>query len=263
MSIETLLPIEFPTDKPKRIYLCDDSPEGILSAIYDAWTSRYGHSHNYIQIASAAGRSYFYEYINVQTDIQKAKNISDAIIHRVSASFHDLITHCLLSSSDTRADDIYRLVILGFSIGSKARNCLSLPFVNNCNKLEVNVNNELRHYMGFIRFQETYDKTLFARFRPVNNIITLLAPHFADRFPTERIIIADVARKLVASIDHKTINYWQLSEQDFESLNPKTSDDEYIMKNLWQCFTDTIEIKERRNKSLQRNNMPLRYREFM
>lgn len=263
MSIDSLLPIEFPTDKPRRIYLCEDSAEGILSAIYDAWTSRYGHSHNYIQIGADSTRSYFYEYIQVKTDIKKAKNISDAIIGKISPYFYRFVTYCLLSYDLARADDIYRLIILGFSKGEAAINCLTLPFVQRVNKIERTVSNERHHYMGFMRFQEMNDGTLFARFRPKNNIISITAPHFADRFPEERLLIADVKRRLVASIEQRAIKYWQLSDTDFEMLNPNNSANEIMLQNLWKCFISSIEIKERRNISLQNNNMPLRYREFM
>ena len=70
-----ICPIDYPTDKPRHVYVCENSPEGILSGVYDAWVSRYGHSHNYIQIADNLECNIFYEYINVETDYDKAVNI--------------------------------------------------------------------------------------------------------------------------------------------------------------------------------------------
>ncbi|MBE5938716.1 MAG: DNA metabolism protein [Lachnospiraceae bacterium] len=262
MNISSLIPIEYPTDKPRKVYLCDDSPEGILSAVYDAWTSRYGHSHNFIQIAGEYNYSFFCEYVRVETDIKKAYNIADAIKRKISSDFYHLITVCLASYDRSRADDIYRLIILGFHVGASARYNLSLQFVQRINKIERNVSNERHHYMGFIRFEELEDNTLFARFRPKNNILPLITGHFADRYPNEKIIIADVNRKSVACINRSNIGYYKLSDEDFESLRPDTSQEEKTLQDLWKCFVDSIEIKERRNTSLQRNNMPLRFREF-
>ena len=260
---QQLCPCKNSTDKPLHVYLCEDSPEGILSAIYDAWSSRYGHSYNYIQIDRNLDFNMFYEYFPVKTDVEKAKSIADAVKRKVSYLFYEFIESCLLSADENRADDIYRLIILGFHVGGSAKNYLSYPFVQRLNKLERNVRNERHHYLGFIRFEELDNNMLFAKFRPVNNIITLVMPHFADRFPNDNIMIIDVKRGIIAFSKHGKIALATATDSDLADLTLQNSENELMLKRLWKSFVDTIEVKERRNIDLQKQNMPLRFREFM
>ncbi len=257
-----LCPYEHPTDKPRHTYLCEDSPEGILSAIYEAWSSRYGHAYNYIQVDTGYNYQLFSEYIHVKTDINKATSVASSIKHRISYDFYDLVKSCLLSYNTERADDIYRLIILGFTVGNSARYYLSYPFVQRILKLERNIENERHHYLGFIRFEELEDLSLFAKFRPKNDVLTLISPHFADRFPEERLIIADVERNNIAFIHYGHIEYAVANDIDLASFQPGNSENELMLKQLWQTFVTSIEIKERHNPSLRRQNMPLRFREF-
>lgn len=256
-----IIPYENPTDKPRRVYLCEDSPEGILSAIYDAWTGRYGHSHNYIQLYSDYDNNMFNEYIDTSTNLDKAKSIASAIKTKISYQFYELVETCLLSDEKTRADDLYRLIILGFCVGPSARSYLAYPAIQRIMKIEKNVWNEQHHYLGFLRFEELQDGTLYAKFRPHNNIISKVIPHFADRFPEENLMIVDVSRHIVAISRHGRIGY-AISDIDFENITLPTSANEQLLKELWHNFIESIEIKERRNLNLQRQNMPLRFREF-
>ncbi|MCI8306517.1 MAG: DNA metabolism protein [Lachnospiraceae bacterium] len=256
-----IFPYENPTDKPRRVYLCEDSPEGILTAIYDAWSSRYGHSHNYIQINSCTDNNMFYEYIDIIPDLKKAKSIVTSIKTKISVDFYELVETCLLSCDKNRADDIYRLIILGFSVGPSARTYLAYPAIQRIMKIHKNVWNEYHHYLGFIRFEELQDKTLFARFRPHNNIISNIIPHFADRFPEENIMIVDVSRNIVAVSRHGLVGY-TVTDINFDRITLPTSENEQLLKKMWKGFIESIEIKERANPGLQRQNMPLRFREF-
>lgn len=104
---------------------------------------------------------------------------------------------------------------------------------------------------------------LTAVIHPKNNVLTLVTPHFADRFPEERFLIYDENRML-ASL-HIPGNPWILAQlpdmkgQDIESIS--FNEDEY--RDLWKTFFDHIVIKERINPKLQRNNLPLRFRKDM
>ena len=258
-----ICPIDYPTDKPRHVYVCENSPEGILSGVYDAWVSRYGHSHNYIQIADNLECNIFYEYINVETDYDKAVNISTAVKHKISYNFYELLYTCLQSSDPDRADDIYRLIILGFAIGDSARSCLAYPPIQRIMKLQKNVWNETHHYMGFLRFEELSNGYMFARFRPQNDICSTLILHFADRFPEENILIADVGRRKIALSKHGKTGLVSNPDIDFEHFDYLISYSEKMFRDLWKTFTDSIVIKERSNIKLQQQLMPLRFREFM
>ena len=46
-------------------------------------------------------------------------------------------------------------------------------------------------------------------------------------------------------------------------ITDNLSENEESYRKLWIKFFDAISIKERENSNLQRNNLPLRFREFL
>jgi probable DNA metabolism protein len=248
----------------KRIYLCDNSIDGIFTAIYLAWSSRYGHANIKIE-EKCEGSKYsnielFAEYIAVDTDFNLASKVSRSICQKISEEAYEMVCRVALSDDTGKADLIYRFLILGFSVGSRITQQLSNEIVNRVFKINKNVNNEAHHLLGFLRFSEQENGLLTSVIHPKNHVLTLITPHFADRLPQERFLIYDENRK-VASL-HIPGNPWILAEVpelDQDVLNEVTSqEDEY--KVLWKAFFDHIAIKERINPKLQRNNLPLRFR---
>lgn len=248
----------------KRIYLCDDSIDGIFTAIYQAWSSRYGHSNIKIEEKSEGSKysniELFSEYIAVDTDYSLAMKVSKSIKEKISEEAFEMVCSVALSDYCGKADLIYRFLILGFSTGADIIQHLSNEVVNQMFRLNKNVNNEAHHLLGFVRFSEQEKGLLTSVIHPKNNVLTIITPHFTDRLPQEKFVIYDEKRKLATF--HVPGNAWILAkipEIDQSRLAEITnSEDEY--RDLWKAFFDQIAIKERINKKLQRNNLPLRFR---
>lgn len=250
-------------EKTKHIYLCEDSMEGIFTAIYEAWASGYGHAYNYIQVDNQRELELFSEYISVESDPVKSVKVTETIRKKMGSEGYRYIYHMAISNEKKKADAIYRFMILGFHIGPGVLNYLSHDAVSIIMKTYKRVTMESHHYKGFIRFTELSNHILVSRIRPDNNILTLVAPHFVDRLPNENFMIIDEGREL--AVVHPAKKGWflvstKLVEQ--ESLT-KQSEKERMMQQIWGTFVDSISIKERENYKLQRNMCPLRYREFM
>jgi probable DNA metabolism protein len=165
-----------------------------------------------------------------------------------------------LSDYSGKADLIYRFLILGFTIGSQIVEHLSNEVVNMVFKVNKNVANEAHHLLGFIRFSEQENGLLTSIIHPKNNVLSLVAPHFADRLPTERFLIYDGNRKLAAL--HVPNTPWIIAEvPDIDQDRVReVSEYEDRYRDMWISFFDHIAIKERVNPKLQRNNLPLRFR---
>lgn len=123
-------------------------------------------------------------------------------------------------------------------------------------ELEHVVNREAHKYKGFIRF-EMSEFGFFARIAPKHDILPLIAPHFWKRFGDDR-AIADENRGVVALIDQNGYRIVRATADRFEK-----HESEKKFEGLWKRFFDTISIKERTNDKLQKQMIPLRYREFM
>ncbi len=248
----------------KRIYLCDNSIDGIFTAVYIAWSSRLGHANVRIEEKSEGSKfsniELFAEYIAVDTDNGLANKVARSIREKISEEAYEMSCRVALSDYTGKADLIYRFLILGFAIGRSITEHLSNEVVNMMFKVNKNVTNETHHLLGFIRFSEQVNGLLTSIIHPKNNVLSLVAPHFADRLPTERFLIYDGNRKLAAL--HVPNTPWIIAEvPDIDQDRVREvskSEDQY--KDLWISFFDHIAIKERVNPKLQRNNLPLRFR---
>lgn len=248
----------------KRIYLCDDSIDGIFTAVYQAWSSRLGHANIKIE-EKCEGSKYsnielFAEYAVVDTDLELSLKVAKAIRTKISEEAYQMACHVALSDYTGKADLIYRFLILGFAVGPSIVEQMSNEVVSRMSKVNKNVWNESHHLMGFVRFSEQANGLLTSIIHPKNNVLTLLAPHFADRLPKERFLIYDGNRKLAAL--HLPGTPWilaEIPELDQDRVREVSGlEDQY--RELWLTFFDHISIKERENYKLQRNNLPLRFR---
>ena len=142
-------------------FICEDSPNGIFSGIYDAWdfkvnqnkkypagstatdtSSRmYPHacSHEDIHLVCHEPDNYqlFYEYIHVETSTEKSDKVARTIQCRLGSEFYDAILNAILSivpakkNDLDKADAIYHTLVLGLNTaaGARAIHDLSNPYV--------------------------------------------------------------------------------------------------------------------------------------
>lgn len=245
----------------KYIFQCEDSLDGIFTAIYDAWSSGYGHKKIQIELKNVdMNYQLFASYIAVTTDYEKSKKVGRTIKNKISMSAYESIARAAMTNKEDKADVIYRFIILGLHYGGGIITNYSNPAVQAIFEMNRMVGNEVHHYLGFLRFSELKNHVLYAKLNPKNNVITLLAPHFLDRLPSENWIIHDEVREL--AVVHQVGEGWvqvETSEVDFTTLG-KVGTQEEQMEQLWKAFVETISIKERTNYKLQRQNLPLRFR---
>jgi len=108
-----------------------------------------------------------------------------------------------------------------------------------------------------------FNGVLFSAIKPSNNVLTALAPHFADRLPIENWVIYDEVRELFAV--HEADKQWAIvvGEHINKEMINNLSAHEREFQRLWKGFCNSISIHERENKKLQRQNLPLRFRDNM
>ncbi len=250
----------------KRVYFCEDSLEGIFSAVYDAWSDRNGHANNEIRILTGEDQGdmeLFTEYLYIRNSDEKISKVVRAVCGKISEEAYELVCGASCSCELSRGDDIYRFLIIGFSMGKGVVDCLYNKDVMRIFELNRNVSNEAHHYKGFLRFQEMEDGILVGRIKPKNDIIRLLAPHFSDRLNQENFVIYDENRN--TAIIHQKAERWFYTGGEILNLEKikKITEKEESIDSMWKAFFSSVSIKERENKGLQRNNLPLRFRSNM
>ena len=65
------------------IFVCEDSLDGILTAVYDAWDSRLGHSRVRLRTEAEDTYELFCEYRQVETDLDKAERVLRTVRQRM------------------------------------------------------------------------------------------------------------------------------------------------------------------------------------
>ena len=72
------------------VYLCDNSIEGIFSAIYKAWEA--GTSHTDVRCADVVSNySLFENYINIRTDLTLSDKVANTIKLKLSNDIYEMI----------------------------------------------------------------------------------------------------------------------------------------------------------------------------
>lgn len=249
----------------KYIYLCEDSFEGILTAVYNAYEDRYGHEKNKILISEGMyHQELFATYIPVGTEYEKAVKVARTIQNKVSQEVYEFIQKTSVSFDLHKADAIYRVIILALKMGRRVLDHLTEPNVQFLMELERHIANEIQHEIQFLRFEELADGVLFARINPKNALLPYLAEHFSDRFSGEDWLIADTVHGGVLMHEkNKGCTLANAGDIDFDALQLSYSEGEELWQKLWKRFVDSIAIKERINPRLQMQMLPLRFRKYM
>ncbi len=252
-----------PDTPSQTIYLCDDTPDGIFTAVYDAWASGLGHQNVALALNGDYNLSLFARYVSVTTDYEKSFRVARSVQRKLSSAVFDMAYRASLSNDPEKADAIYRFLVLAFRRGPKIVSMLGLPQVQTIFALHRRVSNEAHYFVEFTRFSALAQHLLYGKICPKANVLPLTAPHFADRLPSESWILLDEKRNLAAL--HPADRDWVLmpvQKDELEALcHYDTEEDQY--RSLWKLFHKTIAIRERTNPRCQMTHLPLWYRKNM
>lgn len=247
------------------VYRCEDTLEGILTAIYNI----YGDRHNFPDTRICIEDEYqlFSEYITVETNSESAGKVMKTLREKFGEqNFYDI--YMALASYDSgKAQAVYKTIAYGLKNKPDKGHLfdhLSDDNVLKAFKLSNTVSREIHHLYGFTRFRELENSILFADISPKNHVLVWLMEHFSDRLPSENFAIFDVGRKLYGI--HPAKGQWFLvsGEKLAESLQDvPVSEAEERYAELFRHFCKHIAIKDRQNLELQRNMLPLYFREYM
>lgn len=155
---------------------------------------------------------------------------------------------------------VWRYLMLGLEVGQRLCRMLAEEPVHTVNRIARQVSHEAHKYKGFVRFREVDAGFLYARIEPERDILSLIAPHFAERVGDRPWMIHDLQRQQAALYD---MTSWRLV-RDVELLaEPVLSAAEHDYTALWQRYFQHHAIPERHNPKLQQQHVPLRYRTYL
>ncbi|WP_270563061.1 TIGR03915 family putative DNA repair protein [Clostridium beijerinckii] len=237
-----------------KIYLYDDTFEGLLTSIYDAFysngsppTSIYGKSQTNTPLLLG-------NIVEISTDINKFKKVKNAIINKINFLSLKKIYFVFLSNYEDKGI-IFNYLKAAFKLGPDVHDFLNVDVIRLVDNITKKVLNECHRFEGFIRFNQIEEKLLYSSIEPDNDILELIGDHFKNRFPREYFIIHDISRQ--KALIYNT-NFYEIIDMDIETYEKlKFHNDEYT--DLWKTYFKATTIQERKNLKLRCRMMPKRY----
>lgn len=272
------------------VYQCEDSLEGIFTAIYNAYEDRNKPEDTCISLMEEL--LLFAEYVPVSTDDTKAQKVMNTLFQKFGSQDYYQLCLALSATDPQKAQAVYQTIADG--LAKKCRpghlfDNLTNQYVHSAFSLARGASREFDHLKGFLRFEELRQGILYAEISPKNHLIPFLMEHFVDRLPIENFMIYDKGRKCLAvhaaGAAQGAVNAaeslsdgmcrdlpdcfgsaWFIVQCDLdpkEKFSLVLSERECACQELFRYFCHAITIKERQNPKLQRNMLPLRFREYM
>lgn len=239
------------------IYLYDGSFEGFLSCVFEVYEN---HEIPYDILEDVNVQQFIgYTYKTIDTDVEKSDRVYASVKNKICPLALHNIYYTFLSCEQKKGRMLLDYIRAGYQYTTNINNQLLLKPVDFVVNTSRRVGGEAHSYLGLVRFSELDKGVFYSEIQPKNNILPIIAPHFASRFSSMPWIIHDSQRQLCVVYNAKN---WYITEAN-EIPNVKLSDNEVEYRKLWKQFYDTIEIKERHNERCRMSHMPKRHWRYL
>ncbi len=255
-----------------RIYTFDNTLDGLLTAVYDAFALRQQPE----ELIGEGGQIPLFcdDVHNVKTATDKAERVWAGLESRLSKEAIRMISVSWLSELQELNTPLFRYICKVFKEPKNApsieRN-FSDPDIITVTNIARRVMHEQLRMKQFIRFQKAKDGTYLGVVSPDHNVLPLITDHFSDRFGDQPWLIYDAKRKYGYYYDRTEVVHVTFEKEStlpFNLANGKLdeqtlSDDDQLFQELWRTYFKSICIKERMNPKKQRSDMPRSYWKYM
>lgn len=234
-------------------YLYDGSFDGLLSCVFAAYITRRWPD----ELIEQDNRQLAFNQQTVQivTDDVQARRVERGIVNKMGSPVLQKIWMVMLSASPERGTVLLRYIRRGFAIGRRIYSDLAHPDVLAVEKLYRPVQRESCAFREFLRFSQMEGSVYYARISPEHQIVSLLMPHFVDRFSDQPFLIHDDVHEVAGVYDTRE---WYLIGTQGMAI-PDITAEELDYRRMWKLFYHTIAIQERLNPKCRRGLMPKKY----
>ena len=246
------------------VYRCTDSAESVFTAVYRAYQEKRNHEETFVSLTDDP--VLFAEDVPVKPDPEKAQKVVNTLVRRFGEDDYVHLCMALASDQEDRAQAVYRTVVDG--LGRKCPrghlfDSLANDYVHRAFALARGVSREAERQKQFLRFQELESGLMYARIGPKNNVMAFIMPHFADRLPIVNFAVHDEKHSLFGI--HPAGGQWYLLQGEGVEgpIRLQLAQEEGEYQERFRQLCRSITIDQRKNWKLQRNMLPLRFREYM
>ena len=247
------------------VYYYDKTLEGLLTAIFDAYSRRV--FPDKLMVQGDIPPMFTNETHTVVTNEQCAARVWRAVEKKLSRTACNMLTYAWLSEEDGSDETIFRYICKTI----KSPKSVELNFgdadVLKIQQLAQKTGREYQFLRMFVRFQKAADDIFFAPVSPKCNALPLAIEHFRDRFSDQKWVIYDIKRRYGFYYDMSNVTEITIDD-DKHLLGGKLdqalmAEDEKLFQDLWRGYFNSMTIKERISPRLQRHNMPKRFWKYL
>lgn len=237
------------------IYRYDGTWEGLLSCVFESFEKR--QMPQDIRPWDEEQMSLLPQRM-IETHEDHARRVSVSLRTRLSVDLYDFLAKCFLTCLPGKEIQILKLVRKAYKVGPGILDQLTDDTVDSLTKAVYHAEHEAHLLTGFVRFS-LMGNILVSQIGPKNQVLPLIAPHFAQRFPREAFLIHDSTHGM--ALVYRPFEWAIVPMESFE-MAPPDSEEAYY-RALWKEFYDAIAIPGRYNPRCRMSHMPKRYWKFM
>ena len=243
----------------------DGTMAGLLTTIFDVYERKLECVH--IGKEGQLQPDAFAALIIIDSDEQKARRVWIGLRVILPATALDQFYFAFLSEHSGIENVLLAYVRYTFSIKKNIAedygNAAVLQVVQTARK----VWREKHRMEAFVRFEQLKDGLYYAVIEPDHNVLPLIIKHFKSRYADQDWLIFDVRRKYGIHYDQQTELVTEVQvdwDADDKSLNAgAVMREEPLYQELWKTYFKSTGIKERTNKKLHMQHVPLRYWKYL
>lgn len=194
----------------------------------------------------------------VRYDEAKSLAVFEALQKKFTKENFERILHIFMCDEVDFESDLLHYIMIGFKSQKELGN-ITILSVFRLHALQKELFHIYHKMSGFLRFSELEKGVLYAKVETKYSVLYFLGKHFSKRLNNQNYIIHDVKRALAFIHTDEFKGMQKVAE--FQT--PCHSKEEQKFSNLWRTFFQSTAIKNRENKKLQKQTLPLLYRAYM
>lgn len=231
----------------------DDTFEGFLTAVFESYAGKY-------RSCTIASRERCQpllgvETLDIATDEKQAERVIAGIRRQMGQEGYEQVWTGFLSGNPRKEEVLLPYIRLGMKRGRVIHQMITDDRVIAQTKMTGLVGREAHLLIQFARFARMEGGVYYAAITPEHNCLSLIMPHFAQRFNVQPFVLHDKTHNLAGVFDRRQ---WVISSADGLTL-PDCTADEKAWQKMWKAFYDTVAIRERYNPRCRMNHMPKKY----
>lgn len=244
----------------------DNTFQGFLSVVFTCYAEKL--TPHDILPSDHFQEKLFAQIRHIDTNIVHAERVWKGLRKKLNRRAQEMPFRIFLSEIPEAYIRLYKYIRRVFDQPENIDNDWGDPNVMELRKLDREVTREAMRMLQFIRFEKTKDHIYFAPIEPRHNVIPLIINHFKSRFADQQWLIYDLKRDYGIFFDLNKVEEITLDNKQFDEVKGRLNanvvmENEATYQRLWKKYFESVNIKERCNKKLQRQHMPQRFWKFL